>query len=151
MSLSFNILVCHFDLNTPVIANKAFRPHRALIVETLKPARLLPQLWWVDGENFNSNISGGNCVLSWFRGVIWWNHTVVDLGSCTGNVTDVLKEGLLPTQQAARACLVPVLRSNTQCCDSWIRNVLFDWYVWIMRRAGVRSAPGVESSSMRVH
>lgn len=30
-------------------ANKAFRPHRVLIVQTLKPARLLLQLKWVDG------------------------------------------------------------------------------------------------------
>lgn len=144
-------------------ANKAFRPHRVLIVQTLKPARLLLQLKWVDGvcvwagggrggcsvfHQKISNISGGNCILSCFRSAIWRHHTPLLIAAAAlGNVTEVLKEGLLPTRQVTWVCISAFVKvrvfdgyNETQCCDSWIRNVLFNWCVWIMRRAGVRSA-----------
>lgn len=59
-------------------ANKAFKPHRALIVQTHKPSRLRLQLQWAGGcyvfRRKIWNIVGGNCIL-WYHGATGRRHT----------------------------------------------------------------------------
>lgn len=131
-------------------ANKAFKPHRAFIAQTLKPARLLLQPKCAGGcsvfhQNI-SNISGGYCIHFWYRGAIRRQaprrrrsqpphlkmpETCWKKGRCQHH------------EQPAGAWdddLSVDLSENTYCCDSLMRH-LFYCCVWIMRHAGVRSPP----------
>lgn len=116
-------------------ANKAFKPHRALIVQTHKSSRLLLQLEWavLPSEDFKRHRRKSRPLNPWCNTAT--SHAVPERSDPLERVTEAGKEAPLLTPVATQGRVSSLQKSER--CDWFIRQWLLYWvWRWDMRASG---------------